>query len=272
MSTITSEWPSRTALAEEARRLGPWFHDLRLPDGTQTAPNHPLGEFPTNKWRQIAPLVPADLTGWTALDIGCNAGFYSFELARRGAQVTAIDYDERYLAQASWAASVFDLSDRVAFRRMQLYDLAHTQETYDLVWFMGVFYHLRYPTLGLDIVARKTRRMLVFQTMTVPGEESLDVPENLSLDDRRLMRHPGWPGMAFIEHRVADDPTNWWAANRACCEAMLRSSGLRVVARPATEIYICEPAEVNRGPLGSLLEEEYLAATGQRRPAACDRE
>ena len=33
-----------------------------------------------------------------------------------------------------------------------MYDLARRDETFDLVLFMGVFYHLRYPLLGLDIV------------------------------------------------------------------------------------------------------------------------
>jgi tRNA (mo5U34)-methyltransferase len=77
--------------------LGPWFHNLHLPEGVQTAPAHFLGDFPRWKWREISQHIPEDLTGWTALDIGCNAGFYSFELARRGAQVTGIDLDEHYL-------------------------------------------------------------------------------------------------------------------------------------------------------------------------------
>ena len=73
----------------EIAGLAPWFHNLHLPDGRETAPDHPLGDFPSFKWREIAPHVPDDLQGWTALDIGCNAGFYTFELARRGAHVTA---------------------------------------------------------------------------------------------------------------------------------------------------------------------------------------
>jgi tRNA (mo5U34)-methyltransferase len=47
--------------------------------------------------------------------------------------------------------------------------------------------------------------------------------------------------MAFIEHRFSNDPTNWWVANHAGVQAMLRSSGLRVKARPGHEIYLCEP-------------------------------
>src|SRR2546421_3262663 len=129
--------------------LGPWFHNLHLPDGRQTCPDHWLGDFPSFKWRQLAPHLPQDLTDWHCLDIGCNAGFYTFELALRGASVLGIDLDERYLRQAQWAADQFHLTDRVEFRRMQVYDLARSQEQFDLVLFMGVLYHLRYPMLGL---------------------------------------------------------------------------------------------------------------------------
>ena len=34
--------------------LKPWFHNLHLSNGAQTAPDHPLGDFPANKWRQLA--------------------------------------------------------------------------------------------------------------------------------------------------------------------------------------------------------------------------
>jgi hypothetical protein len=54
--------------------LGPWFHNLPLPGGVQTAPDHRFGGFPRFEWREIAPHIPEDLTGWRALDVGCNAG------------------------------------------------------------------------------------------------------------------------------------------------------------------------------------------------------
>src|SRR3954471_18092473 len=101
LPTLQSRGPDPT---DERRRavaaLGPWFHNLHLPNGIQTAPDHPLGDFPTVKWKQIEPYIPDDLTGVSVLDVGCNAGFYSFELARRGARVTAMDIDQRYLRQA----------------------------------------------------------------------------------------------------------------------------------------------------------------------------
>jgi tRNA (mo5U34)-methyltransferase len=47
--------------------------------------------------------------------------------------------------------------------------------------------------------------------------------------------------MAYIEHSLADDWTNWWAPNPACVEALLRTAGFRVAARPEHEFYLCVP-------------------------------
>lgn len=255
-------------LARQIEDLGPWFHNLHLPDGTQTAPDHWLGDFPSVKWRQIAPHLPADLAGWTVLDVGCNAGFYSFELARRGARVTGIDAEPRYLAQARWAAGRFGLEERVSFRQAQVYDLGREEGDYDLVLFLGVFYHLRYPLLALDVLARKARRLLVFQTLTSPGDEAVEPPPDLTLDERDALTAPGWPRMAFVERSLAGDPTNWWAPNHACVEAMLRSSGLAVVERPGHEIYLCRPHPERAAEAARRDRSELAAALGVPRPGA----
>ncbi|HEX5799976.1 MAG TPA: TIGR04290 family methyltransferase [Gaiellaceae bacterium] len=225
----------------EIAALGPWFHNLHLPGGAQTAPDHPLGDFPAAKWQHLAPLLPERLDGWSVLDIGCNAGFYSFELAARGAAVVGIDADEHYLRQARWAAEQLDTGDRVELRQQQVYDLARTDETWDLVLFMGVLYHLRHPLLALDLVARRTRRLLVLQTLTMPDapvpETCFDVP----FDRRELLAAPGWPKLSFVEHRLANDPTNWWVANAEGIEAMARSAGLELVGRAGVDILLCRP-------------------------------
>jgi tRNA (mo5U34)-methyltransferase len=230
---------SGAALDDELRALAPWFHNLHLPDGRQTAPDHPLGDFPAFKWEQIGPALPEDMRGMRALDIGCNAGFYSLALARRGASVLGIDVDPHYLRQAEWAREQFEIpADQLELRQMQVYDLARLSETFDIVLFLGVLYHLRYPLLALDIVAERVSEVLVLQTLTMPGEEVAAVPDDLSLGDRDRMLEPGWPKMAFIERRLEDDPTNWWAPNRGCVEAMLRSTGLEVVGSPGHEIVV----------------------------------
>lgn len=246
-------------MSPEVAALAPWFHNLHLPNGEQTAPGHPLGDFPAVKWRQIAPFIEPDLNGWRVLDIGCNAGFYSFELARRGAAVTALDIDSHYLTQARWAAREYNLEHRVEFRQGSVYELARSGEQFDLVWFLGVLYHLRHPLLALDILRGVTRRRLVLQTLTMPGEETLAIPATFGLFQREWLLRPGWPQMAFIEHSLESDPTNWWAPNHACVAAMVRSAGFKVQARPGHEIYICEP-DAAEPVVGRQLRELELHA------------
>lgn len=252
----------KDALAQEIEALAPWFHNLHLPDGTQTAPSHFLGDFPRLMWQKFERLIPDDLQGWSVLDIGCNAGFYSIELARRGAQVLGIDHDRQYLRQARWAAEQYGIADRITWRELNVYQVPELEGPFDLVLFMGTFYHLRYPLLALDMVVRCVRRRMVFQTLTMPGPAdsgydtaTVDPP----VHERAYMLEPGFPKMAFIEHRLSGDPTNWWVPNAAGVEAMLRSSGVRVVERPAMELYVCEPAPELAGG-GRVIESVRLAS------------
>lgn len=236
-------------LQGEIARLGPWFHNLCLEDGVTTAPEHPLGDFPSYKWAEIGSALPADLTGWRALDIGCNAGFYSFELAKRGASVLGVDHNPHYLAQAEWAARKLGLADSVELRQLDVYQLDQIEERFDLVLFLGVLYHLRYPLLGLDLVAELVDGLLVLQTLTMPGGEPAEVPPDIPFKERARLRDPGWPAMAFVEHRLAGDPTNWWVPSETAVEAMLRTTGLRITSRPGHEMWLCERATVSRhGP------------------------
>jgi tRNA (mo5U34)-methyltransferase len=69
--------------------------------------------------------------------------------------------------------------------------------------------------------------------------------------------------MAFIEHSFSGDPTNWWVANHAAVEAMLRSTGMRVRAYPGDEIFLCEPDPENPSCITTWDRAEYFAATGQ---------
>lgn len=264
MSLVDSSPPAgATSRQEEIAQLGPWFHNLHLPDGAQTCPDHWFGDFPRFKWAQFADCLPADLKDWTCLDIGCNAGFYTFEMAKRGAEVLGIDVDERYLRQARWAAREFGLQDQVEFRRMQVYDLCRLDRQFDLVWFMGVLYHLRYPMLGLDIVTQKVKRLMVFQTLTIPGEEVFEPTHGQDFDTRDALRETGWPKLAFLEHGFAGDPTNWFALSHAAVEAMLRSCGMSVIERPAHEIYLCAPNAARPSPMTTWNRDEFLAATGE---------
>ncbi|HWE11748.1 MAG TPA: TIGR04290 family methyltransferase [Solirubrobacteraceae bacterium] len=257
------------AVSRQIDDLAPWFHNLHLPSGHRTAAGHPLGDFPAFKWEQIAGAVGDDLRGVRALDIGCNAGFYSFELAARGAQVLAIDVDEHYLRQGRWAARQLDPDGRVRFERLHLYDLIASDARFDLILFLGVLYHLRYPQLALDLLARLVGGRMIVQTLTMPGGGSAEVPEDLPFEERARLAQPGWPKAAFIERSYAGDTTNWWAPDDACVRAMLRSAGLRVVGTPAHETYLCE-RERDDDPAGPLRHAELNAAM-LRRGGSADR-
>jgi tRNA (mo5U34)-methyltransferase len=233
---------SKEEIRQRVDALSPWFHNLDL-RGVATAPEHFLGDYPRVKWRRFADVVPERLEGKTVLDIGCNAGFYAMEMKRRGAaRVLGLDTDEEYLAQARFAAEVSGLD--IEFRRMSTYDVGQLGERFDLVIFMGVLYHLRHPLLALDLIHEHVASdLLLFQSMQ-RGSDAID-PVEPDYDFWTIdhFDQPGYPKMHFIEHRYADDPTNWWAPNRACVEAMLRSAGFTITAHPEEEVYLCRKTE-----------------------------
>lgn len=225
-------------IRHQVGELGDWFHNLNL-HGVSTAPNHFLGDYPSCKWERFKHALPSDLSGKTVLDIGCNGGFYSLEMKRRGAsRVVAIDSDVRYLEQARFAARVSDLE--IEFRQMDIYKVAELQEKFDLVLFMGVLYHLRHPLLALDLLYEHVvSSTLVFQSLMRGTQAIKPVQENYPFSDVDVFKGDGFPLMYFVERRYADDPTNWWIPNRACVEAMLRSSGFEIINHPEDEVYIC---------------------------------
>jgi tRNA (mo5U34)-methyltransferase len=238
---------SRSYVQRRIVELGPWFHNMELA-GIATAPDHFLGDYPRLKWRAFAGALPQDLTGRTVLDIGCNAGFYSFEMKRRGAaRVLGVDDDESYLAQARFAAEVQGAD--VEFRKLSVYDVAQLGERFDLVLFMGVLYHLRHPLLALDLIHEHVAGdLLAFQSMLRGDEAVAPVAANYSFSEADHFDRPGYPKLHFVEREYADDWTNWWVPNRACVEAMLRSSGFEIVAHPEAEVYLCRRGEP---PFGS---------------------
>ncbi|MDB6125610.1 MAG: putative SAM-dependent methyltransferase [Pedosphaera sp.] len=237
---------TRDQIQERVRALGDWFHNMDL-NGVQTAPNHFLGDYPRIKWHGFAQAIPADLHGKSVLDIGCNAGFYSIEMKRRGAaRVVGVDSDETYLAQARFAAEVCGMD--IELRQLSVYDVGALGEKFDVVLFMGVLYHLRHPLLALDLIHEHvTRDLLVFQSMQRGSKEVEPLKENYHFWQTDIFNQPGFPKMHFIENKYAGDETNWWVPNRACSEAMLRSAGFDILTQPEPEVFICRHKELKSG-------------------------
>jgi tRNA (mo5U34)-methyltransferase len=239
-----------SALRTQIDALGPWFHNIDL-GGVQTAPEHFLGNYPGDKFARFGSCVPDDLTGKSVLDIGCNAGFYSVEMKRRGAdRVLGIDSDDRYVAQARLATQVLGFDD-VEFRNLSVYDVAALGERFDLVIFMGVLYHLRHPLLALDLIREHVAGdLMLFQTMQQGSAEVMDVPVDHPFFVPGTTQSPAffddarYPKMHFIEREFAHDWTNWWAPNAAGSQALLRAAGFTIEANPESDTYLCRVADV----------------------------
>ena len=228
------------------RELDPWFHNLNL-GGFQTAPQHFLGDYPRVKWQRFADALPAELHGQTVLDIGCNGGFYALEMKRRGAErVVGIDSDPLYLAQARFAAEVSGVE--LELHQLSVYDVAKLGETFDLVLFMGVLYHLRHPLLALDLIHEHVARdLLVFQSMQRGSDQVAPVAPDYPFWETDIFTQPGFPRLHFLEQAYSGDPTNWWVPNRACSEALLRSAGFEIMRHPEEEVFICQRRELPDG-------------------------
>ena len=251
-------------LRARADALGPWFHNMDLGGGVWTAPDHFLGDYPGVKFRGFGHVLPADLTGKSVLDIGCNGGFYSIEMRRRGAsRVLGIDFDEDYLAQARFAAEALGV-DGIEFRQLSVYDVGAWRARFDLVVSMGVFYHLRHPLLALDLIWENVASdLLLFQSLQRGADEVAEVAPDYPFAEQAHFDAPGYPKMHFIEHDSSADQTNWWAPNRACSGAMLRSSGFTILANPDPEVFLCR-----RTTRGAFVEAAYPAKAVAARPGS----
>jgi tRNA (mo5U34)-methyltransferase len=105
---------------------------------------------------------------------------------------------------------------------------------------MGVFYHLRYPLLALDLLRQHVAKdWFIFQSMQRGSRTRPAVEADYPFWDHAIFDHPGFPKMHFIENSYCQDPTNWWIPNRSCAEAVLRSAGFRIESNPEPEVFVC---------------------------------
>ena len=106
---------------------------------------------------------------------------------------------------------------------------------------------------------------MVFQTLTTGGEAiAAESHGDIDFSQRAVLSRPDWPQMAFLEHSLCADPTNWWVPNHAAVMALLRSAGFEVTGRPGHEIYLCRPDP--KRTADELALQEWRAATGEFNP------
>src|SRR5215471_5901601 len=190
---------------EELRRKG-WYHSFELPDGGRIEGVMPL-EWLRERWARFP--IPADLSGKRVLDIGPWDGWFSFEAERRGAQVTSIDREE----QANYLHMRRLMASKADYWIFDLYELPSAGlGRFEIVFCLGVLYHLKHPLLGLEIVCSLATEVAIIETFIIEGDPEIPVMEFYELDE--LNGHMD----------------NWVGPAANCVLAMCRTAGFaRVV-------------------------------------------
>lgn len=179
--------------------------------------------------------VSQDLLGLRALDIGAWDGPYTFELERRGAQVTALDIQDPDITVFNAVKEIKNSS--ATYVRGGVYDaLPETLGTYDLVLFAGVYYHLKNPVLSLQrirsllkdggalfIEGASATDYLAEQLNNALGPPKSGMRATAEILDRLPLSY------FDTEQRIYGDWSNWWFPTTRCLEAMLLDSGFRNV-------------------------------------------
>lgn len=215
-------------IRELIRQHGRWWHEIEVAPGIVTPGD--------DSNRMKLPILdrlgfPADMRGLRALDIGCSDGYFSFEMEKRGAEVTAIDFvPEEY---TGFAVARRILGSAATYRMDNVYNL--TPEGYgqfDVVLFMGVLYHLRKPLAALDAIrsVMKPGARLFVGTMLI--DEYFLLPDGsvttLAAVNPLLASVPLW--QAYPGDSLNGDFTNCFAPNRRALEVALEEAQFRVDA------------------------------------------
>lgn len=191
-----------------------WFHSLDLGHGIITPGAKSLD---VHRAEYAAFFDPVEVYGRTVIDIGAWNGAYSFEAKRRGAsRVLATDHftwaHSDLLGRESFDLALSALDLDIEALDIDIPDLCPDRVgVFDIVLFLGVFYHLFDPIAGLANAAKLAREVLVVET-------HID-----ALETRR-------PAMVFFPgDELSGDVTNWWGPNPALMVALLKSFGFAKV-------------------------------------------
>lgn len=195
-----------------------WSHHIEVGYGIVT-PGHLQGSrHPSGQKNYLRHLqLPDNLFGKSVLDIGAWDGFFSFEAEKRGAsQVLAIDnfYRDKLKNTGNQGFEIAKeiLKSNVEFKKASVYSLSPEKfGMFDIVLFLGVFYHLKHPLLALEKIFSVTKEILIMETHYDPYRGSKNTPL----------------AVFYEKDEIHNDPTTWWGFNEAGLLAALRSAGFK---------------------------------------------
>jgi tRNA (mo5U34)-methyltransferase len=218
---------TQAEILAELKRLEPWFHRIDLGAGIYTKTESVMGEpvdHPMGPWQTIQKLLPLDLTGKTVLDVGCNAGFYSFEAKRRGAQrVLGVDGQRQHVRQGLFVRKILGLD--VEFRRLNVYELSpRSVGQFDITLALGLLYHLKHPILALENLYQITKELLVIETAIMPPSQT---PASFSYEFGVNAAAPTLHPLVYVENspESKEQVYNWFLPGVHALLAMLRNTG-----------------------------------------------
>ncbi|MGF1582028.1 MAG: class I SAM-dependent methyltransferase [Gemmataceae bacterium] len=175
--------------------------------------------------------LPADLSGQRVLDIGPWNGCFSFECERRGA-AEVIAYGLENPKQSGFSKLSELLGSKVEYVQGSVYSLSpKTLGEFDVVLFLGVLYHLRYPLLAVDRIRTVCTGEVFIETFTTGSRHLLAPPL------RWLGR---WTGLATLfrdtplwrQFRTREihptDQSNWFGPNVAAVLETFESAGFDI--------------------------------------------
>jgi tRNA (mo5U34)-methyltransferase len=201
-------------IAEQIERYF-WFHSINLGNGITTRGL----KSPDIHLKEAAAIYnPIRMDGVSVIDIGAWNGFYSFEAKHRGAsRVLATDhFCWKFGGREAFelARSALDLDIESIDIDVPDLSVEKVGGQFDVVLFLGVFYHLIDPIDGLRRAASLAREVLVVETHT--DAEDIGRPA--------MIMYPG--------SELRGDATNWWGPNNACMKALLGTMGFARIDGP----------------------------------------
>ena len=174
--------------------------------------------------------IDTDFTGKRVLDIGARDGYFSFLAEQRGAsEVVALDNVPPNLTGFDVAKRL--LSSRVEYVVDNVYNLSpKTFGTFDVVFFLGVIYHLRHPLLALDRIWDVCNMGADLYVETHMIDEGLVADDgslrNLADIGPELASFPIWQYLP--NRRLGNDFTSNWAPNAVGLADVLGGTGFDV--------------------------------------------
>ena len=211
------------------KRLEPWFHRIDLGGAIFTKTETVMGEpidHPRGTWEIIQQCLPADLTGKSVLDVGCNGGFYCVEAKRRGAgRVLGVDGQRQHVRQALFVRKVLGLD--LEFRRFSVYDLQPaTVGRFDITLALGLVYHLKHLVLALERLYDVTNETLLVETAIIPPDQT---PPSFvqPLGEIRQTLHPLF--CAENAPQAKEQVYNWFLPSPEALRVLLLNTGFEEV-------------------------------------------